>query len=146
MVSFSEYLLSTPATKTSSSSTDSPADKAKTEVLSQRLGVDPMRLVTWNENLRIWITQTILRPLVSEVENINTNLPKQGVSDAKIGESPVDRLRKVSSLPQVAANLPTLPALIPFLEVSPDQEYIINRQGYIYSILFSISPLIKVRF
>jgi len=122
-----EYLLSTPATKTSSSSTDSPADKAKTEVLSQRLGVDPMRLVTWNENLRIWVTQTILRPLVSEVENINTNLPKQGVSDAKIGDSPVDRLRKVSSLPQVAANLPTLPALIPFLEVSPDQEYIINR-------------------
>jgi len=31
------------------------------EVLSQRLGVDPMQLVNWNENLRIWITQTILR-------------------------------------------------------------------------------------
>ena len=39
----------------------------------------------------------------------------------------VCRLRKLSSLPQVAANLPTLPALIPFLEVSQDQEYIVSR-------------------
>ena len=37
------------------------------------------------------MTQTILKPLVSEIDNINNNLPKQGVSDAKIGESPVDR-------------------------------------------------------
>jgi len=121
------YQLSTPPSKTSSSTTDSPADKAKSEILSQRLGVDPMHLVTWNENLRIWMTQTILKNLVSEIETINSNLPKHGVSDCKIGESPLDRLRKVSLLPQVAANLPTLAAVIPFLEVSQDQEYLVAR-------------------
>lgn len=85
------YQLSSPPTKTASSNHDSPADKAQTEILSQRLGVDPMKLVTWNENLRIWMTQTILRPLVAEIETVNTALPKNGISDCKIGESPLDR-------------------------------------------------------
>ena len=85
------YQLSTPPSKTANSTSDSQADKAQTEILSQRLGVDPMRLVTWNENLRIWLTQTILRPLVSEIETLNSSLPKNGVSDCKIGESPLDR-------------------------------------------------------
>ena len=85
------YQLSSPPTKLTSAGHDSPADKAQTEILSQRLGVDPMRLVAWNENLRIWITQTILKPLVSELETVNLSLPKNGVSDCKIGESPLDR-------------------------------------------------------
>jgi len=106
---------------------DSLVDQAQARVLSQRLGVDPMRLVMWNENLRVWMTQTILRPLVSEIETVNAALPKHGVSDCKIGESPIDRLRKVSSLPQVASSLPTLSALLPFLEVSQDQEYVVSR-------------------
>jgi hypothetical protein len=50
-----------------------------------------MQLVAWNENLRIWITQTILKPLVSEIDTINSYMPKHGVSDCKIGESPLDR-------------------------------------------------------
>lgn len=123
----SVYQLATPPAKTAAASTDSPADKAQAEVLSQRLGVDPMQLVNWNENLRIWITQTILRPLVSEIENVNSALPKHGVSDCKIGESPLERVRKVSSLPQVMQHLPTLPALLPFIEVAQDQEYLVNR-------------------
>jgi len=121
------YQLSTPPSKTANSTSDSQADKAQTEILSQRLGVDPMRLVTWNENLRIWLTQTILRPLVSEIETLNSSLPKNGVSDCKIGESPLDRLRKVGNLPQIASNLPTFSSILPFLEVAQDQEYLVAR-------------------
>lgn len=123
----SVYQLSTPPSKSASNTTDSPADKAKSEILSERLGVDPMQLVAWNENLRIWITQTILKPLVSEIDTINSYMPKHGVSDCKIGESPLDRLRKVSLLPQVAVQLPTLAAVLPFLEISQDQEYLVGR-------------------
>ena len=37
------YQLSSPPAKTASSSSDSPTDKAQTEILSQQLGVDPMQ-------------------------------------------------------------------------------------------------------
>lgn len=121
------YQLSSPPIKTANSTLDSQADKAQAEILSQRLGVDPMRLVTWNENLRIWLTQTILKPLVAEIETINSSLPKNGVSDCKIGESPLDRLRKVGNLPQIAAYLPTFNSILPFLEVCQDQGYLVTR-------------------
>ena len=99
------YQLSSPlpATmgQTSSTDHDQTQDKAQNKVLSHRLGIDPMELVSWNENLRVWLTQTILRPLVSEIDRINTTLPRLGISDVTVGTVPVDRLRKVSALPQV---------------------------------------------
>ena len=61
-----------------------------------------MDLVTWNENLRVWLTQTIFKPLVSEIERVNSTLPRLGVSDVSVGSVPVERLRKVSTLPQVS--------------------------------------------
>merc|ERR1719445_2945989 len=125
------YQLSSPlpATmgQTSSTDHDQTQDKAQNKVLSHRLGIDPMELVSWNENLRVWLTQTILRPLVSEIDRINTTLPRVGVSDCSVGGVSVDRLRKVSILPQVASALPSLPTLLPYLEVCPDQTYLVAR-------------------
>ena len=80
---------------------ESASDKTKASVLSQRLGIDPLDLVGWNENLRVWITQTVLRPLVKEIDSANAALPKQGVADCQIGQVAVERLRKVANLPQV---------------------------------------------
>ena len=76
-------------------------EAAQSRVLSHRLGIDPLDLVSWNENLRVWLTQTILRPLVSEIDRVNSTLPRLGISDVSVGSVPVDRLRKVSALPQV---------------------------------------------
>ena len=99
------YQLSSPLPATmsqaSSSDKDSKQDSAQAKVLSHRLGIDPMELVSWNENLRVWLTQTILKPLVSEIDRVNSTLPRLGVSDVTVGSVPVDRLRKVSALPQV---------------------------------------------
>ena len=61
-----------------------------------------MELVSWNENLRVWLTQTILKPLVSEIDRVNSTLPRLGVADVAVGSVPVDRLRKVAALPQVS--------------------------------------------
>jgi len=125
------YQLSSPlpATlgQTSSTDNDQTQDKAQNKVLSHRLGIDPMELVSWNENLRVWLTQTILKPLVSEIDRINSTLPRLGISDVTVGAVSVDRLRKVSALPQVSSNLASLSALIPYLEVSSDQVYLVSR-------------------
>ena len=99
------YQLSVPSPPTPSSpgggEKESASDKTKASVLSQRLGIDPLDLVGWNENLRVWLTQTVLRPLVKEIDSANAALPKQGVADCQIGQVAVERLRKVAALPQV---------------------------------------------
>ena len=87
---------------------ESASDKTKASVLSQRLGIDPLDLVGWNENLRVWLTQTVLRPLVKEIDSANAALPKQGVADCQIGQVAVERLRKVAALPQVILSMQTL--------------------------------------
>merc|ERR1712173_455972 len=107
--------------------TDKTQDKTQSKVLSHRLGIDPMELVTWNENLRVWLTQTILRPLVSEIDRVNCSLPRLGISDVTVGSVAVDRLRKVSVLPQVSSSLSSLTSLLPYLEVSTDQTYLVAR-------------------
>ena len=94
--------LPTNLTQQTTGELDTTKDKAQSKVLSHRLGIDPMDLVTWNENLRVWLTQTIFKPLVSEIERVNSTLPRLGVSDVSVGSVPVERLRKVSTLPQVS--------------------------------------------
>jgi len=127
----SVYQLSSPMppslTQDPDSTKDTTKDQTNSKVLSHRLGIDPMELVSWNENLRVWITQTLLRPLVSEVDRVNSALARVGVSDCSVGGVPVDRLRKVSALPQVSTALPSLPTLLPYLEVCSDQVYLVAR-------------------
>lgn len=106
---------------------EAASDQAKVEVLSHRLGIDPLDLVSWNQNLRVWLTQTVLRPLVSEIDRVNLALPKHGVSDCLVGQVAVDRLRKVATLPQVVQGVPSLAAILPYLEVSSDQVYLLAR-------------------
>eukprot|EP00092_Neocalanus_flemingeri_P009246 GFUD01009951.1.p1 GENE.GFUD01009951.1~~GFUD01009951.1.p1 ORF type:complete len:540 (+),score=208.25 GFUD01009951.1:58-1677(+) len=125
------YQLSSPLppslTQDKDTSKDTTKDQTNSKVLSHRLGIDPMELVSWNENLRVWLTQTLLRPLVSEVDRVNSTLPRLGVADCSVGTVPLDRLRKVATLPQVMSSLPSLPTLLPYLSVSTDQTYLVAR-------------------
>ena len=116
-----------PTNNTNATDSDKTLDKTQSKVLSHRLGIDPRELVSWNENLRVWLTQTILRPLVSEIDRVNSALPRLGISDVSVGSVPVDRLRKVSALPQVSSSLSSLGGLLPYLEVSTDQTYLLDR-------------------
>jgi len=125
------YQLSSPdppsLATTGSISSSGQQDQASARVLSHRLGIEASELITWNENLRVWLTQTLLAPLVKEVDSVNSALPRLGVGDCTVGGAAVDRLRKVSQLPQVRAGLPSLPALLPYLELSADQPYLLAR-------------------
>lgn len=74
-----------------------------------------------------WISQTILERLVSEIKSVNALLQAYGFVDICIGEVGLDKLRKNAQTPQIVQNIPSLPCLVPFLEVSPNQEYIVTR-------------------
>ncbi|CAG9834640.1 unnamed protein product [Diabrotica balteata] len=101
----------------------SPAQTSALEVWT-RINVDSVALTQWNENLRMWISQTILERLVAEFDRINASLDKHGLSDVKVGTVGLDRLRKTAHTALVSQFIPSLPALLPFLEVTTNQEYL----------------------
>uniref|UniRef100_A0A1B6DCW7 Transmembrane protein 209 n=1 Tax=Clastoptera arizonana TaxID=38151 RepID=A0A1B6DCW7_9HEMI len=89
--------------------------------------VNPTLLTHWTSNLRMWISETILSRLVQEIETINKGLHAQGLVDVTIGLVGIDRLKKTACSPQVVFNVPTLQNLVPFLDFTPYQEYIVSR-------------------
>lgn len=86
--------------------------------------IDPNSLVQWNANLRMWISQTILNRLVSEIATVDEVLHRHGLADMRVGGVGLERLRKTA---QIAQNIPSLSRLVPFLEVTTNQEYLISR-------------------
>ncbi|XP_023029269.1 transmembrane protein 209 isoform X2 [Leptinotarsa decemlineata] len=92
-----------------------------------RINVDSVALTQWNENLRVWISQTIIERLVKEFDSINDSLDTHGLSDIKIGGVGLERLRKTAQTSAVAQFIPSLPTLLPFLEITANQEYLVKR-------------------
>ncbi|KAL3289077.1 hypothetical protein HHI36_003519 [Cryptolaemus montrouzieri] len=92
-----------------------------------RINVDIVALTQWNENLRKWISQTILERLVHEINTVNKSLEKHGLNDIIVGGIGLDRLRKTAHMVPVGHLVPTLKTLIPFLEVTANQEYLVKR-------------------
>lgn len=129
----SQYQLATQSpTKTlSGSSSSKPEDKTSGNVPAlevwTRINVDTVALTQWNENLRMWISQTILERLVKEFDVINESLEKHGMTDIKIGAIGLDRLRKTALTSQVTQFIPSLPTIISFLELHANQEYLVKR-------------------
>lgn len=92
-----------------------------------KINVNIVTLTQWNENLRKWISQTILERLVKEFDAVNESFEKHGLTDMKIGHVGLDRLRKTAQVAHVTHFIPSLPTLIPFLEVTSNQEYLEKR-------------------
>jgi hypothetical protein len=95
--------------------------------ICRRLGVDSIQLVSWMENLRMWISQTILKRVVEEIKQTNELLVKYGMAEEQIGNIGIDKLRKVAGLPHILERIPSLNALMPYLELSNQQEYLVKR-------------------
>ncbi|XP_022195986.2 transmembrane protein 209 [Nilaparvata lugens] len=113
-------------TTRSNDESGSPFSHCDAEIWRQ-FNINSNNLIGWTANLRMWISQTILERLVSEIKTLNSSLQNQGLVDICIGEVGLDRLRKTAQIPQVVQNIPSLPAVVPFLEVSPNQEYVVAR-------------------
>jgi Cytochrome B561, N terminal len=79
-------------------------------------------------NLRMWIAATILRRIVAEINVIDEAFKARGFSEIQIGSVGLERLKKTAENQQfVALHVPMLPLLIPFLELSSNQEYLVKR-------------------
>ena len=121
------YVRSADRSKQSIISSPGNSGQSSTDLICRRLGIDSIQLVTWMENLRMWISQTIFKRIVQEIKQTNELLVKYGMAEEQIGKIGIDKLRKVASLPHILERIPSLDALMPFLEISHQQEYLVNR-------------------
>ncbi|VEN39396.1 unnamed protein product [Callosobruchus maculatus] len=118
--------LTTGSPSSKDDKTLSPSQIGALEVWT-RINVDSVALTQWNKNLRTWMSQTILERLVGEFEMINESLEKHGLSDIKVGRVGLERLRKTAQMVPVSQYIPSLGTLLPFLEVTTNQEYLVKR-------------------
>lgn len=58
---------------------------------------------------------------------MNEEFAKYHLNDVRIGSVGLERLRKTAQTVQVVQHIPTLTTLLPFLEASPNQEYLVKR-------------------
>ncbi|XP_046388654.1 transmembrane protein 209 [Ischnura elegans] len=105
----------------------------------QRVGVKVSNLERWTMNLRVWLSQTVVERLVLEIDSINealgwnvcaggvTGSKEGGTEEQGIGNVGLDRLRSAALVPHVITAAPNLSLLIPFLEATPNQKYLVAR-------------------
>lgn len=65
--------------------------------------------------------------IILEFDHVNESLQKHGFSDVQVGTVGLDRLRKTVQLTPTIQFFPTLSTLIPFLELTPNQQYLVKR-------------------
>lgn len=78
-------------------------------------------------NLRMWIACTVLHRLETEIVKTNKAFECRGFVDLKIGSVGLDRLKKTAENQQLVNMAPILPMIVPFLEMSSNQEYLVRR-------------------
>ncbi|XP_075981551.1 transmembrane protein 209 [Anticarsia gemmatalis] len=96
---------------------------ARAPAVWRRLLLEPQRLTEWNQNLRLWLHVTILERLVREMALVDAALAALGLGDVRLGHVSAERLQKLPA----AAALPSLAALLPYLEPFADQRYVVQR-------------------
>ncbi|XP_075161880.1 transmembrane protein 209 [Haematobia irritans] len=86
------------------------------------------KLAQYVGNLRTWISFTILQRLTKEMEHVDASFKQRGFHDMQIGSIGLERLKKTVGNQQfVAQYMPMLPMIVPFLEMSSNQEYLVQR-------------------
>ncbi|KFP97998.1 Transmembrane protein 209, partial [Haliaeetus albicilla] len=80
---------------------------------------------SWTAKFRNWINETILVPLVQEVESVSTQLRRMGCPELQIGEASISSLKQAALVK--APLIPTLNAIVQYLDLTPNQEYLVER-------------------
>lgn len=89
--------------------------------------ISSTKLTKYVTNLRMWISATILQRLVKEFDKIDSEFAVRGFSDIKIGSVGLERLKKTAENHMVSSYVPTLSMVLPFLQMSTNQEYLVQR-------------------
>ncbi|GFO15472.1 transmembrane protein 209-like [Plakobranchus ocellatus] len=112
------------ATPTLNSSSDQIDNRGVGEAWI-KYGVSEDELYKWMEKLRKWLSFTIISRLNAEIEEVNSTLQKIGCEDTQIGEVGVSTLKQLAL---TKGNfVPTLNALVPYLDHTANQEYLRKR-------------------
>ncbi|XP_002730812.1 transmembrane protein 209-like [Saccoglossus kowalevskii] len=123
-----QYQIASRSPKSQSSRNDDDPDYPATFAANEswaKLGVVRDAVEEWIENLRKWIAQTVLKNLMKEIEEINTKLRQMGSAELQIGEVGITSLRQISQ--SKCHLIPSLPKVLSYLDVSANQEYLIQR-------------------
>ncbi|XP_057710387.1 transmembrane protein 209 isoform X2 [Corythoichthys intestinalis] len=83
------------------------------------------RIDGWTAKLRNWISDTIMVPLVKEMDSVNTQLRRMGCPELQIGEASISSLKQAAVMK--ASSIPTMNAMVQYLDITPNQEYLVDR-------------------
>ncbi|XP_015917199.2 transmembrane protein 209 [Parasteatoda tepidariorum] len=90
-----------------------------------KLKISDRVLTVWCERIRKWICQTILVKIVQEIDEINNTLTEISLPELQIGNVSLLTLNQLAM--SKSQNLPTLSALLPYLDIHLNQEYLVKR-------------------
>ncbi|NXA30835.1 TM209 protein, partial [Eudromia elegans] len=99
------------------------AEEVWARVIVNRRQLDHMD--SWTARFRSWINETILVPLVQEIESVSTQLRRMGYPEMQIGEASISSLKQAALVK--AAAIPTLNTIVQYLDFTPNQEYLVER-------------------
>ncbi|XP_062457332.1 transmembrane protein 209-like [Rhea pennata] len=82
-------------------------------------------LDSWTARFRSWINETILVPLVQEIESVSSQLRRTGYPEMQVGEASISNLKQAALVK--APVMPTLYAIMQYLDIAANQEYLFER-------------------
>ncbi len=91
-----------------------------------RYQLDADNLDLYSQKVRSWISRTILKRLVKEADSVNSYFAAQSRPDLLIGDASFASLQHVLSA-RGSDQLPTLHRVLPYLELSSNQQYLLKR-------------------
>ena len=81
-----------------------------------KLDIDNARLNQMVENIRKWISQTIIVRLAKEIDTINNLITEKGFIDSLIGETSIQQLKQLAT--NKKNDFPTLEQICTFLDIN----------------------------
>uniref|UniRef100_A0A674N615 Transmembrane protein 209 n=1 Tax=Takifugu rubripes TaxID=31033 RepID=A0A674N615_TAKRU len=98
------------------------AHKDETDLGSKQAAEEVRACAGWSQP---WISDTILDPLVKEMDSVNSQLRRMGSPELQIGEASISSLKQAAVMK--ASSIPTLNSIVQYLDVTPNQEYLVDR-------------------
>ncbi|CAF3220897.1 unnamed protein product [Rotaria sp. Silwood2] len=93
----------------------------------RKVRIDGPQLFVLRENMRKWLTKTILIPLTRDIENVNQSLIALGHTDIVIGKTTTNEIKSFIRSCTNTTLVSQLNEILPNFEIHSNQEYILSR-------------------
>ncbi|UJR13953.1 hypothetical protein I4U23_000956 [Adineta vaga] len=111
----------------SASGSSGQTGNTQTIVKWRKVRIDGPQLFVLRENMRKWLTKTILIPLASDIENINRSLIALGHTDIVIGKTTTNEIKSFIRSCTNSTLVTQLNKILPTFDIHSNQEYILSR-------------------